>query len=55
MFGAAPISYSPADFSSDKGVSPIGQKNRGTLSLIWRPTLGQNYMSVARALVNGWA
>jgi TonB dependent receptor len=55
VFNAAPISYSPADFSSDKGESPVGQKNRGTLGLIWRPTLGPNYMSVARALVNGWA
>src|SRR5215469_432421 len=55
VFGAAPISYAPANFAADKGVSPIGQKNRGTLALIWRPILGPNYMSVARALVNGWA
>lgn len=55
VFGAAPISYAPANFAADKGVSPIGQKNRGTLALIWRPILGPSYMSVARALVNGWA
>ncbi len=53
--GAAPISYTPADFAADKGNSPAGPKNRGTLGIIWRPMLGGNFMSVARALVNGWA
>lgn len=55
VFGAAPISYSPADFGGDKGTSPVGQRNRGSLGFIWRPTLGANYVGVARALVNGWA
>ncbi len=54
-FGAAPLSYAPADFASDKGVSPAGPRNRGTLSIIWRPMLSQNYMTAARLLVNGWA
>jgi hypothetical protein len=55
VFGAAPISYSPADFGGDKGTSSIGQRNRGTLGIVWRPMLNANFLSVARALVNGWA
>ena len=33
VFNAAPISYSPADFSSDKGESPVGPKKPGNAGL----------------------
>jgi hypothetical protein len=55
VFGGAPISYAPTNFGQDKGESPVGQKSRGTLGIIWRPILGPNFMSAARAAVNGWA
>ncbi len=55
IFGVAPISYSPADFGGDKGNTPAGPRNRGTLSLIFRPVLNADYVPAARALVNGWA
>lgn len=55
VFGVAPNSYTPANLAADRGTSPIGQRNHGSLGFIWRPTLGAKYMSAARALVNGWA
>jgi hypothetical protein len=54
-YNAAPVSYAPSNFGGDKGVSPWGPKNRGTLGIIWRPLLGPNFNTLSRALVNGWA
>ncbi len=55
VFGVAPNSYTPANLGADRGTSPIGQRNRGSLGFIWRPTLGPKYMTAVRTLVNGWA
>ena len=54
VFNAAPISYAPANFAGDRGQNAGVPRNRGTLGVVWRPTLGSNYVSAARALVNGW-
>lgn len=54
VFNAAPTSYAPTDFGSDKGQNPGVPRNRGTISFVWRPMLGQNYNTALRAAVNGW-